>query len=118
MPRKRSVTIPKLYLPNFSMRKPYLKLIGVMENKIDNSSSRTTRTRCFHYFLKTVNNKPLCRRGHLAENDPLPTTNSLRNVNNSFSIRKVSCFIEKSPQKIPRGNGIFALPWQPIMVFS
>ena len=40
---------------------------------------------------------------HLAENDPQPTTNSLRNVINSFSIRKVSCFIEK---KI-RGEMVF-----------
>ena len=32
---------------------------------------------------------------HLAKNDPCPTTNSLKNVINSFSCRKVSRFIEK-----------------------
>ena len=45
---------------------------------------------------------------HLAKNDPSPKTNSLRNVIKSFSIRKVSCFIEKSPQKI-RGEMVFFL---------
>ena len=40
---------------------------------------------------------------HLAKNDPRPTTNSLGNVINSFSIGKVSCFIEKKVlKKVPR----------------
>ena len=46
------------------------------------------------------------RQGHLAEYDPLPTNNSFRNVNNSLSIRKVSCFKEIKSSKNPRGNGI------------
>ena len=59
------------------------------------------------------------RRGHLAENDPLPTNNSLRNVNNSFSIRKVSCFKEKQSSKTFQGEMVFlSFPWQPIMIFS
>ena len=55
-----------------------------------------------HMDISTFINRPV----HLAEKEPWPTTNYLRNVINSFSIRKMSCFIKKSPQKIPWGNGI------------
>ena len=44
---------------------------------------------------------------HLAENDPWPTTNALRNVINSLSIRTVSYFIEIKSSKNLRGNGIW-----------
>ena len=44
--------------------------------------------------------------GIVSRKDHRPIPNSLKNVINSFSIRKMPCFIEKNPQK-SKGNGIF-----------
>ena len=38
---------------------------------------------------------------------PRTNTCTLINVNNSFSFRKASCFIEKGPQKLPWENLFF-----------
>ena len=59
----------------------YFKIAFWLENIV---SSFTQRYKGRHYRLV-----------HLAENDRRSFTNSLRKVINSFSIRKVSCFIEK-----------------------
>ena len=44
--------------------------------------------------------------GAFSQNDHWPITNSLRNVINSFSNRKVLCFTEKVLKINPRGNSI------------
>ena len=53
-------------------------------------------------------NVKVIRPVYLAENDPWPITNSMRNVITSFSIRRVPCFIGKKVLKEnPLGSGIF-----------